>query len=98
MRALAAAFAAVAALGAAPAPAQGWPAQAVKIVVPFSPGTGMDILARTLGPKLSEMWQQPVVVENKPGASGNLGAHHVAKSAPDGYTLMMGAKIGRAHV
>src|SRR5712691_7441346 len=73
------------------APAQSWPSQPVKIVVPFSPGTGMDILARTLGPRLSEMWGQPVVVENKPGASGNLGAYQAAKAAPDGYTLLMGA-------
>ena len=73
------------------AQAQSWPTQPVKIVVPFSPGTGMDILARTVGPKLSEMWGQPVVVDNRPGASGNLGANQVAKSAPDGYTLVMGA-------
>ncbi|MGE5098224.1 MAG: Bug family tripartite tricarboxylate transporter substrate binding protein [Betaproteobacteria bacterium] len=73
------------------AAAQSWPSQPVKIVVPFSPATGMDILARTIGPKLSEMWHQAVVVENKPGASGNLGAAQVAKSAPDGYTLVMGA-------
>ena len=91
MRALAAAAIAIAALCAGPACGQGWPAQPVKIVVPFSPGTGMDILARTIGPKLSEMWQQPVVVENKPGASGNLGAQQVAKAPADGYTLMMGA-------
>ena len=71
--------------------AQAWPAQPVKIVVPFSPGTGMDILARAVGPKLSEMWGQPVVVDNRPGASGNLGANQVAKSPPDGYTLVMGA-------
>ena len=71
--------------------AQSWPTQSVKIVVPFSPGTGMDILARTVGPKLAEMWGQPVVVDNRPGASGNLGANLVAKSAPDGYTLVMGA-------
>src|SRR6185436_4408579 len=75
----------------AAAQAQGWPTQPVKIVVPFSPGTGMDILARTVGPKLAEMWGQPVVVDNRPGASGNLGANQVAKSAPDGYTLVMGA-------
>ncbi|HZZ91461.1 MAG TPA: tripartite tricarboxylate transporter substrate binding protein [Usitatibacter sp.] len=68
-----------------------WPAQPVKIVVPFSPGTGMDILARTVQPRLSEMWHQPVIVENKPGASGNVGANQVAKAAPDGYTLVMGA-------
>ena len=71
--------------------AQSWPTQPVKIVVPFSPGTGMDILARTVGPKLAEMWGQPVVVDNRPGASGNLGANQVARSAPDGYTLVMGA-------
>lgn len=71
--------------------AQAWPTQPVKMVVPFSPGTGMDILARTLGPKLAEMWGQPVVVENKPGASGNLGGAFVARAAPDGYTLLMGA-------
>jgi len=73
------------------AQAQAWPAQPVKIIVPFSPGTGMDILARTIGPKLSEMWHEAVVVENKPGASGNLGAYQGAKSPPDGYTLVMGA-------
>jgi tripartite-type tricarboxylate transporter receptor subunit TctC len=71
--------------------AQTWPSQPVKIIVPFSPGTGMDILARTLGPRLAEGWGQPVVVENKPGASGNLGAALAAKSAPDGHTLLMGA-------
>jgi tripartite-type tricarboxylate transporter receptor subunit TctC len=74
-----------------PVSAQQWPTQPVKVVVPFTPGTGMDILARTLGPKLSEMWGQPVVVENKPGASGNLGTYQVVKSPPDGHTLMMGA-------
>jgi len=73
------------------AAAQSWPTQSVKIIVPFSPGTGMDILARTLGPKLQEAWGQPVVIENKPGASGNLGAYLVTRAAPDGYTLMMGA-------
>jgi tripartite-type tricarboxylate transporter receptor subunit TctC len=71
--------------------AQAWPSQPVKVIVPFSPGTGMDIVARTLGPKLTQMWGQPVVVENRPGASGNLGAALAAKSAPDGYTLLMGA-------
>jgi tripartite-type tricarboxylate transporter receptor subunit TctC len=86
------AFAAVISLGLpGTADAQAWPTQTVKIVVPFSPGTGMDILARTVGPKLAEMWGQPVVVDNRPGASGNLGANMVAKSPPDGYTLVMGA-------
>ena len=61
----------------------------VTLIVPFSPGTGIDILARVIAPKLSEKWDQPVVVENKPGASGNLGTDLVAKSAPDGHTLMV---------
>jgi tripartite-type tricarboxylate transporter receptor subunit TctC len=86
-----AALAAAALLAASFASAQTWPTQTVKIIVPFSPGTGMDILARTLGPKLGEMWGQAVVVENKPGASGNLGAYQAVKSPPDGYTLVMGA-------
>ena len=74
-----------------PALAQTWPAQPIRFVVPFTPGTGMDIIARTVGPKLSERLGQPIVVENKPGASGNIGADAVAKSAPDGYTVMVGA-------
>ena len=68
-----------------------WPTQPVRIIVPFSPGTGMDILARTLQPRLAESWRQAVVIENKPGASGNLGAAQGAKAAPDGHTLVMGA-------
>jgi len=68
-----------------------YPSQPIKFVVPYTPGTGMDIIARTVGPKLSERLGQPVVVENKPGASGNIGAEAVAKSAPDGYTLMVTA-------
>jgi tripartite-type tricarboxylate transporter receptor subunit TctC len=91
MRAFLALAAAVAWALSTPAAAQSWPTQPVHIIVPFSPGTGMDILARTIGPRLSEMWRQPVVIDNKPGASGNLGAYVAAKSAPDGYTLMMGA-------
>jgi tripartite-type tricarboxylate transporter receptor subunit TctC len=69
--------------------AQQYPARPITLVVPFTPGTGIDIVARTVGPKISERWGQPVVVENKPGASGNIGAAQVAKSAPDGYTLMV---------
>ena len=67
-----------------------WPGKLVRIVVPYTPGTGMDILARTLGPHLQTAWGQAIVVENRPGASGNLGAGAVAKSPPDGLTLLMG--------
>ena len=68
-----------------------YPNQAIKIIVPFTPGTGMDTIARVVGPRLSERLGQPVVVQNQPGASGNIGAETVAKSAPDGYTILMGA-------
>ena len=71
--------------------AQGYPARPVRIIVPFTPGTGIDILARTAGQKLSERWGQGVVIDNRPGASGNIGNEAVAKSAPDGYTLMVTA-------
>jgi tripartite-type tricarboxylate transporter receptor subunit TctC len=76
---------------AATATAQTWPAQTVRIIVPFTPGTGMDTIARTVAPRLSERLGQPVVVANVPGASGNIGADQVAKAAPDGYTVLMGA-------
>ena len=78
------------ALTQVPAWAQAFPARPVKIIVPYAPGGATDILARMVGTKLAEGWGQPVVVENKPGASGNLGNDFVAKSAPDGYTLLMG--------
>lgn len=73
----------------AAASAQTFPSRPVVLVVPFSAGTGIDILARAIGPRLSERWKQPVVVENKPGASGNIGTDFVAKAAPDGHTLMV---------
>ena len=68
-----------------------YPASTIKIIVPFTPGTGIDILARTLGQKMSDDWKQAVVVDNRPGASGNIGTEAVAKAAPDGYTLLMTA-------
>ncbi len=69
--------------------AQPYPSRPITLVVPYTPGTGIDIIARTVGPKLTERWGQPIVVENKPGASGNIGAGVVAKAAPDGYTMMV---------
>jgi tripartite-type tricarboxylate transporter receptor subunit TctC len=69
--------------------AQAWPTRPVKVIVPYTPGTGIDILARTLGEKLGQRWGQSVVVENKPGASGNLGTAAAAKAPADGYTLVM---------
>lgn len=69
--------------------AQAWPAKPVKIVVPFTPGSATDILARTVGQKLQDAWGQSVVVENRAGAGGTIGAALVAKSPPDGLTLMV---------
>jgi tripartite-type tricarboxylate transporter receptor subunit TctC len=69
--------------------ASNYPAKPIKIVVPFPAGGTSDVLARIFGQKITEHWGQPVVVENRPGASGNLGADQVAKSAPDGYTLVL---------
>ncbi|MFM7025473.1 MAG: Bug family tripartite tricarboxylate transporter substrate binding protein, partial [Limnohabitans sp.] len=67
-----------------------WPARPVRIVVPFAPGGTTDLLARAMAPELSRAFGQQFVVENKGGAGGNLGAEQVAKSANDGYTLLMG--------
>ncbi len=71
------------------ATAQSFPAKTVTIVVPFPPAGGADTLARTLAPRLSAMWGQTVIVENRPGASGHIGTEQVANAAPDGYTLVM---------
>jgi len=75
---------------AAGAPAQGWPEKPVRVVVGFTPGGPSDILARALGQKLAELWSRQVVIENRPGAGGNIAAELVAKSAPDGYTWLLG--------
>mgnify|MGYP000482025833 CR=1 FL=1 len=74
-------------LVAGPVLAQAYPNKAVKIIVPFGPGGAADSLPRLLGGKLSEMWGQPVVIENRTGAAGNIGMDAGAKAAPDGYTL-----------
>jgi tripartite-type tricarboxylate transporter receptor subunit TctC len=87
LRALLALTASALAIGAQ---AQAWPTQSVRIIVPFTAGTGMDTIARAVGPRLSERLGQPVVIVNQPGASGNIGADAVAK-ATDGHTLLMGA-------
>ena len=75
---------------ASAAPAQSYPTKPIKIVIPFPPGNTMDIMTRLIGPKMSERLGQPIVAENRPGASGMLGLDFVAKAAPDGYTLAAG--------
>lgn len=75
----------------AAASAQTWPAKPVKLVVPYPAGGGVDPVARLVGQKLAERWKQPVIVDNKPGASGSIGASYVAHAAPDGLTIMMSA-------
>jgi len=70
-------------------PAQQYPNKPIRLIVPYAAGGTSDILARQIGPKLTEAWGQPVVIENRTGANGNVGADFVAKSAPDGYTLLI---------
>ncbi len=88
-------FAALAAIGivAFPAPtcAQSYPSKPIRLVVPFPAGGSLDVVARAIGQKLTDAWGQPVIIDNRPGAGGNIGADLVAKSAPDGYTILEGA-------
>ncbi len=92
--AVCAGYAALMASGAAATPAMAqtpaYPAKPVKIVVPFPPGGGNDAFARHVGQMLTESWKQQVIVDNRPGAGGNIGTAAAAKSAPDGYTLLLG--------
>ena len=75
-----------------PAAAQGtYPSRPISIIVPYSPGTGIDILGRVIAQKLAERWNASAVVDNKPGASGSIGTEIVAKASPDGHTLLMTA-------
>lgn len=76
---------------AAGAAAQEYPSKPIHVVVPYTPGTGADTLARMIGPKLSERWKVALVVENRAGATGNIGTEQVAKSPADGYTLLFTA-------
>ena len=84
-------LAALLASAATQAAAQSYPAKAVHVVVPFPPSGAADLLTRALGKQLGETWGQAVVTDNRPGAGGNIGAEAVARSAPDGYTLLMAA-------
>lgn len=75
-----------------PAAAQGWPSKSVRIIVPFGPGSTPDLVARLVAERLQQKFGQPFVIENRPGASGNIGTDAVAKAEPDGYTI--GVSIG----
>ena len=75
---------------AAPAGAFAYPDKTVVMVAPFPAGGSVDLVARAVAQQMSDLWKQPVVVSNRPGASGNIGAEQVVRAAPDGYTLLMG--------
>jgi tripartite-type tricarboxylate transporter receptor subunit TctC len=90
MKAVFFAAAAISALTCGTASAQQYPAKAIRMVVGFAPGGGTDLVARIIGAKMNENWGQPVLVDNRAGATGTIGADLVAKAPPDGYTLLMG--------
>jgi len=86
-----AAIAGTCAWGVAIAQDTAYPTRTVQIIVPYTPGTGADILSRSLGPKLAERWKVAVVTDNRPGATGNIGAEFVSKAPPDGHTVLFTA-------
>jgi tripartite-type tricarboxylate transporter receptor subunit TctC len=88
-RLLRAATALLLAAAATTAAAQAWPTKPVRIVIPYGPGSSPDVMARIIGERLGPRLGQPVIVENRAGASGNLGTGYVAKAAPDGYTFLV---------
>src|SRR5687767_15302490 len=90
------AVAVIAAIPALSLAADAWPNKPITYVVPFAPGGNTDTLARIIGPKLSTALGQPIVVENKPGAGGNIGSDFVAKSKPAGYTILGGTITSHA--
>lgn len=88
-RAMLAALATAAAAATLPAGAQNWPSRPVRILVPYPPGSGTDIIGRVLAEKLQAAWGQPVVVENRPGGGGTIGTEAGARAAPDGHTFLI---------
>lgn len=82
-------FSVLACLNSTPSLSQTYPDKPVRFIVPYAPGGPTDIIARLLGQRLSEAWKQPIIIENRPGASGNVGTAQVARSAPDGYTVLI---------
>src|SRR5512132_1562601 len=78
------------------AQAQTYPTKPIRVIVTFAPGGSSDTIARLISPRLSERLGQPIVIENRPGGGGSIGVDVVAKSAPDGYTLVVGAQGGLA--
>src|SRR5688572_32960723 len=89
-------FAALAAFSAV-AGAQNWPTKPVKLVIAFTPGSSTDIIGRVVAAKLSEMWGQTVVAENRAGAGGSIGSKYVVDQAPDGYTLLANSSAHAAN-